>query len=36
MAPIVAARQPSPRMDAFVAGLIDEMAAQLLPLPPQA
>jgi len=33
MAPIVAARQPSPRMDAFVAGLIDEMAAQLLPLP---
>ena len=35
MAPIVAARQPSDRMDAFVAGLIDEMAAQLLPLPPQ-
>jgi hypothetical protein len=34
MAAVVAARQPSARMDAFVAGLIDEMAAQLLPLPP--
>jgi hypothetical protein len=35
MAAVVAARQPSARMDAFVAGLIDEMAQILLPLPSQ-
>ena len=35
MAAVVAARQPSARMDAFVAEVIDEMAAILLPLPSQ-
>lgn len=33
LAPIVAARQPSERMDAFVSTLIGEMAEALLPLP---
>lgn len=33
MGPIVAARQPSARMDAFVSTLIGEMAEALLPLP---
>ncbi len=33
MGPIVAARQPSARMDAFVSSLIAEMAEALLPLP---
>lgn len=35
MGPIVAARQPSARMDAFVSTLIGEMAEALLPLPAQ-
>ena len=33
MAAVVAARQPSARMDGFVSGLIAEMAETLLPLP---